>query len=75
MDKPEWMPVNPCATCGVEFRHCPLQPNTCKEYIAYHASISYQLKLLDYLIEHYEGSDRKLVPDLQQMKSQLEKER
>ncbi len=78
MDK-EWMPVNPCEDCAEKkitptYSKCTL---ACGRPHEYQVKVWAKLELLDYLIAKYRISRtyEPIVTELQQMKSQLEKER
>lgn len=49
MDKPEWMPMNPCDSCKLEIRNCPLYPRACSRFNNYQCETKMTKKLLEYL--------------------------
>jgi hypothetical protein len=52
MNRPDYLPDSPCEKCLIEFRHCPLTPNACKEYRGYETAKATAKAVLEHLIAH-----------------------
>lgn len=66
----EWMPMNPCITCEIEFRLCPLYPKACDRFNYYQCEIKQTKKLLEWQIKHFPYVPEYLINMLKELEGQ-----